>query len=157
VIALLVVVVVIGHQLWWSKPAAFGGRDSTGELTSQVGKPVYVNVLLSPPDGTVSVHDVEPVVVTNSAGADIDLVACRQARPTSLGAGDSLCGWCADTGPVDRADLNDVDWQVYARITAHRAGQVRIDGVDIRYSRDRAHLWQTGTEQAGVGIVVTAE
>ena len=86
--------------------------------------------------------EVRPRVAADSAAADISVLVC------TTGAG------CTDVtdaeGPRVRLAGPGAAWLMIS-VTPHRAGQVRIDGVDVTY----LDTGRRGTEHAGSALLVT--
>lgn len=61
-----------GYLFWWSQPTAFGGWGN--EIGSDLSVGRTLNVDMGWPRESVSLHGARPVIVSNSADAEIE---CR--------------------------------------------------------------------------------
>ena len=163
-VALVVIALLAAASLsWWSRPDAFGGWDESYSWSgeTQVGRTMNVGLTAgAEPDGPITTRRIRPVVPVNTADADIELVVCtRGAGGTTLGSSSEPlpdAETCPEVRPLD--DAGDVDWSsetVVARVTPRRAGVVQLAGVEVTYTRDAKHLWQSGSERAGGGSRLT--
>ena len=159
VVAAVVVLLVVVYAAWWSRPGALGGWGSEVWVPVDVDETANVGLQLGfADDERLHVHEITPVVVANTADATIEVVVCRSRVGDGLGASrGSLEPDCVSVDPVTPDVLSHRGRSVVVRITPRKEGVVRIDGADVRYTRGASHLWQTGTEQAGVGIVIRTE
>jgi hypothetical protein len=157
--ALVGAALLAAYLLWWSRPTAYFPYGSGSAGPSEVGETRFFSLLLSEPDGVVDVHELRPVVTTNTSDATIDYVVCTDGERAGIGSGSGPLpnAECPRLRPLADVDLDDVDWtdhSLVARITPRRAGIVRIEGAEVTYTRDWKHLWQTGTQRFGSEVVV---
>lgn len=165
--AITLVACALMYLMWWSQPTAFDARGNAITVTAQVADPQTWNLDVgeSVSDEIVTLRSIEPVVVQNSADADIELVVCRwkPGLDARLGADTgSLSKYCSDTSPVPgRAfNLDSTDPQaesIIIRVTPKQRGRVEVAGVKVDYRRGWRHLWQTGTEHTGPDVAITAK
>ncbi|WP_121253061.1 hypothetical protein [Nocardioides ferulae] len=156
VVVPLSVTAVIGYRPW-SEPQVFGpGGGAVGTPHRLGGRPMHFEVLPLRSSEVVTVRDADPVVVTNTADAEIRLSLCRRTevdwfvltrRPL-----DDLCTY---TESVEgRLDLTDKDLRVVLTVDPQQPGRVIVDGVHLDYTRDWRHLWQRGSEATGMTVAV---
>lgn len=153
-----VVALLVAYQLWWSKPTAFAGWGNLVDGSAKVGQTLTVDMGSTYPGENVTLHSARPVVRENSANARIQLVVCHYKPGDHLLAVlEPIENYCSSTSPIDGFHLATTtrdDESILARITPRQAGRVRLDGMTISYSRGWQHAWQTGSEQAGMGVRV---
>lgn len=167
VVAVVVAAVLVGgiaaYAFWWTEPDAFGGHGNGVGARQQATRmhPVSINMGEAfGDDETITVHSVRPNLARNTAAADIDFVICEVRSP--YGLADSIDDACTSVEPVDdqRLRLGDAlydDRAIMMTITPHRAGTVVVRGMWVDYTRDGHHLWQTGTELAGLDVRLRVE
>jgi hypothetical protein len=102
----------------------------------------------------VQVRSIIPVVVENSADADIELLLCGEGSPVAVGAADDVSAACPGATPVVPGSMilsaqppNDM----IAVITTRRPGVVRIEGFRVDYSSGI----RSTTVDAGINVEVT--
>ena len=159
VVFLVALVAAAGLYWHWRHNADYlysaNGVGMSGPLV--VGGIMYVNSDIQPRTGSsghrlIDLHTVEPRLSTNTAHATVTVLLCRVASP-DLGVGME-----PDTKPCatvqafhpGTVDLGFPATELIYKITATRAGTLRISGADVSYSgADRS-----GTQHAGNGILV---
>lgn len=104
-----VATVALAYSLWWNKPTTFGGVGNVYGVkqTSDTMHPVTVDMVqrsVHVDAETITVKDVDPRVVTNTAEALITFVVCHQNKESPFGSAD---------GPAERSceTVGDVDGQ----------------------------------------------
>jgi hypothetical protein len=156
-IGAVALVVVISATAWsWRHPDAFptyGGYEQ-GLTRPAPDGPHYFGMTWGSDGGrVVTARSADPVVVANSARADVKILVCR----VRAGSDGSLVGvvdaaeakrFC-DLGRVEGASLNlrgtPPATQVVVEVTPRQAGRVVIDGVTLHYSQG----WRSGTQHIG--------
>jgi len=142
---------------WWTHPNAFGPYGSQVGGRIEVGRPMYYDTGLYPAhrDGEeperipVTLKQVTPVVIDNSADADIQVRVCRRAEPgTGVGAVRSVRRFCDALDVIDDdMQLRSTD-QVIATVVPQRPGVVHIEGFRVDY-RDGI---RRGSQHSGLEI-----
>ncbi|MCW2789553.1 MAG: hypothetical protein JWP56_1856 [Aeromicrobium sp.] len=158
-VVVVLIAVVAGYVFWWSKPTAFGGWGDEVGATVKVGQTLNVDMGLTYSAEVVSLHHARPVVVKNSADAELELVACRYTSETVVGLSlGSLDSSCSAVVPLAgrRFPAPTSDESIILRITPRIPGDILLEGVSINYTRGWKHLWQTGDEQSGFGVSIKA-
>lgn len=152
------VALALAYALWWTKPTAFGavGNGFGFEQTTETMHPVTVDMVQRPAHAdaeTVTVNDVSPRVVANTADALITFSVCRRGEDSPFMSAD---------GPAERSceTVSKVEGQrvrltgnasttITMTVTPQRRGRVVIRGMDVDYSRGSGQLWQRGSEVTG--------
>jgi hypothetical protein len=138
---------------WVTHPHTFAPYGSGVGGPVEVGEPSHYDIGLvalheaSPGEGDcegdceandhtfaeVTIEDITPRVVLNTADAEIQLSVCTDPNIDAI-SGD-LRSFCSSVTGVrgETVTLAPAKAQVIATITARRAGQVRIRGFDVRY------------------------
>ena len=110
---------------------------------------------------TLHVDGVEPRVDSDSADAHISFFICTNIQPPGPGelalgsVRGNVSSYCSHLVPASNVDMaigRGHYQSIVMRVVATRLGQVRVNGIDLRY-RDG---WQDGTQWTGYGVVVTA-
>lgn len=162
IVAGLVVFTALGltlaYSLWWTKPTTFTGvgNEFGFKQSTETMHPVTVDMVqrsVHAEAETITVNDVEPRVVANTADALITFAVCRQSEDSPFGSAD---------GPAERSceTVHDVEGQqvrltadatttITMTVTPQRHGRVVIKGMNVHYARDSGHLWQRGTQATG--------
>ena len=101
---------------------------------------------------TIHLDAVAAHVVENSANADIAFSVCTMEYPRpTRGLMPPLSDLCTSIVPVKGVDLTigpGAVQQLVMTVTAHRAGNVSVEGVDVSYSDS----WRHGTQRTGPSV-----
>jgi hypothetical protein len=161
IIAFIVVALVTMTVIIWSHSAkAFdrGGTVQTGTVSGNA--PRFIS--LEAYSGVSSTHlhslhlnSARPIVVQNTANADIKMLLCR---PIADFAGDassaemsSFCSSMESFRPVTGSFYPDGTWLLLAEITPHQPGVVRIAQFNVTF---REGL-RTGKQRVGTEYTLT--
>jgi len=117
-------------------------------------------VSVNPRQLSIDITSVKPVVIENNADADVAVLRCVLRHPGAGPVGERQVATdaiCASLTPFrsGRVTLgfeagND---DIVVEVTPHKAGVVRINGVDVRYRSGLRH----GSQHAGGQLRVTAK
>ncbi|MCD9152952.1 hypothetical protein [Aeromicrobium duanguangcaii] len=163
-IALLTVLALVGGGYWWTHPQALShGAEIGGELA--VGETQVFDIAdhLAGYDETSRVLRIEPHIVRDETAARYEFVTCvLKDADDGIGATDEgdIPRLCASTRPTAGASFGLQDGrrsQLLMKLTATKPGRLEIDGADVTYRRSGRHLFQTGTQQSGTVMKLTAK
>lgn len=128
------------------------GNETSGSV--KVGEPVLIGMDTTYPAATVTLKDVTPVVVENTADARVETMICqKRGRTGIIMVTGSLRSYCRATPDADGYVLRKSaisDEFILVRVTARQPGQVRIDGVKIAYARGWRSLGLRVHARAGI-------
>jgi hypothetical protein len=161
IIAVIVVVLITMTAVIWSHSAkAFdrGGVAQTGTVSGNA--PRFISLDAYSGGGvahlnSVHLNSVQPIVVQNTANADIKMLLCR---PIKEFAGDaasadmsSFCSSLESFRPVTGSFYPTGTWLLVAEITPRQPGVVRIDQFNVTF---REGL-RTGKQRVGTAFTLT--
>lgn len=133
---------------WWTHPTALPTAAERVAQRAAVDSTVDVVVVPEVPNG-LTLRSVEPDLPTGTARADVEVLLCGrldgEASVEVSTAGD-LTAICTSVRPTSPGTRTRSDESLLVRITPRERGDVVLQGVRVRYSRDARHLWQTGTQ-----------
>lgn len=134
----------VGGPLAIGKTEYLGGNLWAQDTITHPSRPMELSLHISM---------IRPVVVTNTAGADIRILRCVLALDGPGPEGDaSGRSRCASLSPFESGDITlgfqRGDDDIVIAVTPRRAGKVRIAGVEVHYSSGLRH----GTQHTGVQI-----
>ena len=148
----------MAYSLWWTKPTTFGsvGNGFGFEQTTDTMHPVTVDMIQRSAHAdaeTVTVNDVSPRVVANTADALITFAVCRRSEDSPFMSADGLAQRsCRTITEVEGQQVRltgDRTTTITMTVTARRPGRVVIRGMEIDYTRGADHFWQRGSEATG--------
>lgn len=143
---------------WWRHPTVFDEPEARstvgmGERRPADEGPIHL-AMVRPQDagaGSAALSSAEPHVLVNTARARIDLRVCeRRGTDEFLSYAGGLEPFCASVRTVEGATLTwnkdgIGDSYVVMTIRPRRVGEVRVERIDLTYTRGR----QSGTQQVG--------
>lgn len=143
VLAVLMTGLVLGWR-WMNYAAVFAPTQQPSQFSALVpGQTIYSTLMLDSADEnnspvTVFLTSARPNVAYNSANATVSVLKCTRAGETAgYGTWDAahLGGICASMTPLKPGDVSfGPDTILLLAITAHTAGQVSVDGIDVEYT-----------------------
>lgn len=172
IVAVLVVLVALGltlaYSLWWTKPTTFGvsgnefGSNVFGfRQTTETMHPVTVDMVqrsVYDDAETITVHDVSPRVVANTADALITFAVCRRSEDfpfaSADGPGERSCETVSGVEGQQMHLTGDAITTITMTVAPRRHGRVVIRGMEVDYSRGSDHLWQRGSQATGPVVKV---
>lgn len=151
---------LVGGGIWagwsWRHPHAFrdwDGRYSASLVDARIGETHYFG--LTDPNElttTVTLRSAAPRVEVNTAGATFDVLECiapPQGEDFGIGvANEQDIGRFCELSSIADARLSPQDKPartILLAITPHRAGVVKVRGVDVRYDAG----WRSGVQRIG--------
>lgn len=153
-----VVGLALAYSSWWTKPTAFGGvGNGFGfKQATETMHPVTVDMVQRSAHAdaeTITVNEVSPRIVANTADALITFAVCRRSEDALFMAADGLAKRSCET-------LTEVEGQqvrltgeatttITMTVTPRRPGRVVIRGMEVDYIRGSGHVWQRGSEATG--------
>jgi hypothetical protein len=162
IVAGILVATIVGlalvYSLWWSKPTAFGGvGNGFGfEQTTGTMHPVTVDMVQRPANNDaelITVNDVRPRVVANTADALITFAVCRRSEDSLFMSADGLAKRsCESLTEVEGRQVRlsgNATTTITMTVVPRRHGRVVIRGMEVDYIRGSGHLWQRGSEATG--------
>ena len=161
-VAVLAVAAIVGSWYWLTHPSSLEGSGADLELSSSIGHTLAIDTTVSSAGegetARVTLKDLTPRIVQNTADASVVLVVChRNAGSNALGTGEvaELSKYCTRVDPLRRmpdARLGFSTNQIVALVTARKAGVLHIAGFDAGY---RVGL-RRGRQHVGADIRLTA-
>lgn len=147
----------LGYSLWWTKPNAFGGTGNGFgfEQTIETMHPVTVNMVdrsIRADSETITVSDVVPRVVANTADALITVAVCQVPSMPFLSVAGPASDACEAVTDVEGQEVRltaDGSTTITMTLTPQRRGRVVIEGMEVGYVRGSGHLWQRGSQVTG--------
>ena len=162
IVAGLLVVAILGlvlaYSLWWTKPTTFAGVGNGFGFrqTTETMHPVTVDMVqrsVHADAETITLNDVSPRVVTNTADALITFAVCRQSEESPFMSADGPARRsCENVTEVEGQQVRlaaDATTTITMTVAAQRHGRVVIEGMEVSYTRDSDHLWQRGSQATG--------
>lgn len=162
IVAGILVATIVGLALayssWWTKPTAFGGvGNGFGfKQTTETMHPVTVDMVQRSAHAdaeTITVHEVGPRIITNTADALITFAVCRRSGDSLFMAADGLAERsCESVTEVEGQQVRltgDATTTITMTVVPRRHGRVVIRGMEVDYIRGSGHLWQRGSEATG--------
>ncbi len=154
-VALIALGAVLAYSQWWTKPTTFTGvGNGFGfKQTTETLHPVTVDMVQrSVHDGaeTVTLNQLSPRVVTNTADARISFAVCEGTR--FMSADGPASGACETVTAVEGHQVRLTGGgpvTITMTVTPQHAGRVVIDGMEVDYTRGSDHLWQHGSQATG--------
>lgn len=162
IVAGLVVLTALGltlaYSLWWTKPTTFTavGNGHGFKQTAETMHPVTIDMIqrsVHADAETITLNDVDPRVVTNTAEALITFAVCRRSEESPFMAADGPAKRSCET--VDEVEgqqvrlTADATTTITMTVAPQRHGRVVINGMKVNYTRDSGHLWQRGSQATG--------
>jgi hypothetical protein len=165
-IVLAASLVVVAALLWtWRHPQAFpqaSGRVDLVANDQHSGDPLYFGMTTELPAsrGTVTISDIEPRVIEDTANARIRFYVCTISPRGGAGSIGSvyepdLGQECAKVVPASGATLQlhaHPRQQVVMSVELRKPGSLRIHGMNMTYK----YGWQTGTQNTGHTVLLRA-
>jgi hypothetical protein len=161
IIAVIVVVLVTMTVVIWSHSAKAFDRGGVEQSSTVSGNaPRFISLEAYSGGGaahlnTVHLNTVRPIVVQNTANADIKMLLCR---PIAEFAGDATtadmskyCSSLESFRPVTGSFYPNGTWLLVAEITPHQPGVVRINQFNVTF---REGL-RTGKQRVGTAYALT--
>jgi hypothetical protein len=148
----------LAYSLWWTKPTAFGGvGNGFGfKQTAETMHPVTIDMVQRSAHAaaeTITVNDVSPRIIANTADAVITFAVCSRSGDAPFMSADGLAKRSCETlTEVEGQQVRltgDATTTITMTVTPRRHGRVVIRGMEVDYSRGSGHLWQRGSEATG--------
>jgi hypothetical protein len=162
IVAGILVATIVGlalaYSLWWTKPTTFGGvGNGFGfKQTTETMHPVTVDMVQRSAHAdaeTITVNDVSPRVISNTADALITFAVCRRSEDSPFMSADGLAKRSCETlTEVEGQQVRltgDATTTITMTVVPRRHGRVVIRGMEVDYTRGSGHLWQRGSEATG--------
>ncbi len=153
-----VVGLALAYSLWWTRPTTFGGVGNgfAFKQTTERMHPVTVDMVQRPFEAdaeTITVNDVSPRVVVNTADALITFGVCHRSDDSAFmsahGLAERSCETVTEVGGQHARLTRDATTTITMTVTPRRHGRVVIRGMNVDYTRGSGHLWQRGSEATG--------
>ncbi len=134
----LVALVVVGER-WRTHPERF---EPAGGSITQVALPVggstVIGMLAAPLEGEVRLIDAEPVVVGDTAVAEVRVLIChrkpgRDSLAAVRGTADQVCARTSTARDTPLGAWSQANAYLAVELTARQPGAVRVEGVRVRY------------------------
>lgn len=147
----------LGYSLWWTKPNTFSGMGNGFgfEQTTETMHPVTVDMVdrsIRADPETITVSDVFPRVVANTADALITFAVCQVSATPFMSAAGPASEACETVTDVEGQEVRltaDGRTTITMTLTPQRRGRVVVEGMEVDYSRGSGHLWQRGSQVTG--------
>ena len=162
IVAGVVVATIVGLALayssWWTKPTTFGGvgNEFGFKQTTETLHPVTIDMVQRSAHAdaeTITVHDVSPRIITNTADALITFAVCRRSGDSLFMAADGLAKRSCETlTEVEGQQVRltgDAITTITMTVAPRRHGRVVIRGMEVDHTRGPDRLWQRGREATG--------